>query len=204
MPRLVQYVQLPERAGGLGRDDAAAAEEHGAVVTAVLEATCALAEWAPVVTIVGSGILHACSHLLSAEQFQIGACDVLKQLASRKQGAEEPEPYREAMQLVLELLMAAAGRLLEVEYAALGGCEFSTRLCTALGIWGREHVAILRSAEGLSLYLQQMIAIARHPCHRVSALTQNVWSSVIRQGPDSGVASATAFSSPAAASRAAA
>eukprot|EP01045_Picozoa_sp_COSAG04_P018668 COSAG04_NODE_1744_length_5718_cov_22.631073_3_plen_1026_part_00 len=28
MPRLVQYVQLPERAGGLGRDDAAAAEEE--------------------------------------------------------------------------------------------------------------------------------------------------------------------------------
>ncbi len=162
------------------RGDAAAAEEHGAVVTAVLEATCALAEWAPVVTIVGSGILHACGHLLSAEQFQLGACDVLKQLASRKQGAEEPEPYREAMQLVLESLMAAAGRLLEVEYAALGECEFSTRLCTALGIWGHEHVAILRSAEGLSLYLQQMIAIARHPCHRVSALTQNVWSSVIR------------------------
>ena len=28
MPRLVQYVQLPERAGGLGRDDAAAAEQE--------------------------------------------------------------------------------------------------------------------------------------------------------------------------------
>ena len=162
------------------RGDAAAASEHGAVVTAVLEATCGLAEWAPVVTIAGSGILHACSHLLSAEQFQLGACDVLKQLATRKQSNEEAEPYREAMKLVLESVMSAAGRLLESDYAALGDTEFATRVLEALGIWGQEHAPMFQSTEILSLYLQQMIAVARHPRYRVSALSLTAWPSVIR------------------------
>ena len=166
--------------------NAGLAAAHGAVVSAVLSATLALADWAPVVLLASTGLVTACGHLLGAEDFALGACEILKQVCSRRRGNEEAGAYREAMRLVLEVLLGPAANILKGQYEGLQDSDLGLRVCETLSHWGQEHVGCVRDAERLSLYLQQMLSIASHPSFVVSNLTHGFWPMALKVLGDSG------------------
>ena len=160
--------------------DQEAGRLHAAAVNAGLRALLAYASWAPVSMLAKHGILEACSFFLTTSEFQVPACTILKEASSRKCApAEAKEDHAEAIRKLFQVSCLACGQNLTESSRA--DDEYIAILCDAIATLGASHFGLLVEPESRASFLQQLLAVARHPSFSLSNVSLPAWNAILRE-----------------------
>ncbi|XP_024536193.1 protein HASTY 1, partial [Selaginella moellendorffii] len=159
------------------------AKQHAAVVTAALQAVLVYAEWSPVTNFSSYGLVEACGFLINSPEFRLAACEILKQLLSRRKPYDEDvELFNSVLARVYEILSSVCDAYF-VHYDGGGSAplEFAECLCEALVALGSQNLQVISSNnQKLATYYRQMLKFLQHsefPLH-VQALP--LWLGLLR------------------------
>ncbi|KAL4423234.1 hypothetical protein ABPG77_000026 [Micractinium sp. CCAP 211/92] len=178
-----------------------AAQQHVLVIQAALAAANTYSEWVPVGRLKDAGLIAACGYMLNTTEFRDAACDVMRQVAGRKQGDETPEVFKAVQEQIADALIAAAAALLspgaqgELGYEGQHD-EFGQTLCETMATLGSQHLGSLSTQEKRLAYLQHMLSFARHPYMLLADKALPMWVKLLQ---DAATSAANAQSSAAAA-----
>ncbi|PSC73686.1 HASTY 1 [Micractinium conductrix] len=201
LPFLQHMLELNFSAAGAavqsGIRDAASA--HVAVIQAALQAANTYSEWVPVGRLKDAGLINACGFMLNTTEFRDAACDVMRQVAGRKQGDETPEVFRAVQEQIAEALINAAAALLSPATQAELGYEgqheeFGLTLCETMATLGASHLGAITNPDKKLAFLQHMLSFARHPYVPLADKALPMWVKLLQDAATS-VANATASSS---------
>ncbi|PRW59064.1 HASTY 1-like isoform X1 isoform B [Chlorella sorokiniana] len=185
------------------------AQQHVAVIQAALAAANTYAEWVPVGRLLDAGLINACGFMLNTTEFRDAACDVMRQVAGRKQGDESPEVFRAVLEQIAEALINAAAALLSPAAQAELGYEgqheaFALTLCETMATLGSQHLAAISKPDRKLAFLQHMLSFAQHPYLLLADKALPMWVKLLQDAAQSVSHAAGSSSSAAAAASAAA
>ncbi|KAJ6816610.1 protein HASTY 1 [Iris pallida] len=145
------------------------AKQHAATVTAVLNATNAYAEWAPVQDLAKYGLIHGCGFLLSSNEFRLHACEFFKLVCQRRRPADATaSEFNSAMSNIFQILMSISGDFLNKSSSRAAvidesELEFAECICDSMVALGSSHMQCI-SGDGtlITQYLQLMLGYFQH------------------------------------------
>ncbi|KAF5202078.1 Hasty-like protein [Thalictrum thalictroides] len=171
-----------------GRQQLDSAKQHGAAVTATLNAINAYAEWAPVPDLAKYGLVHGCGILLSSPDFRLHACEYFKLVSSRKRPVDSSaSEFDSAMSTIFQTMMNVSRDFLHRSISATGSIdeselEFAEVVCETMVSLGSSNLqCISGNSTVLPLYLQQMLAYFQHFKFALHFHSSGFWLALMRE-----------------------
>ncbi|EFN51722.1 hypothetical protein CHLNCDRAFT_139890 [Chlorella variabilis] len=174
LPFLERMLELNFGAAGAAAQagNREAAQQHVLVIQAALQAANTYSEWVPVGRLKDAGLIAACGYMLSTTEFREAACDVMRQVAGRRQSDEAPEVFKAVLEQA------------ELGYEGQHD-EFGQTLCETMATLGTYQLSAIASPDKKLAFLQHMLSFAQHPYLLLADKALPMWVKLLQDAAQS-------------------